>query len=135
MVHLSVCFASGIWNQLSWGREPAQFSICLKGEKKNNLVFKLRKTKICGKLESVSLAGPPDSALASVFTGLETSPLCPPPPSRVQTVAAVRSFPVGPDVPAALVSGNLVSLSRHRDSADVAQNKTINRPQTLLDSF
>lgn len=87
---------------------------------------------MCGKLEAVSLAVSPDSALASVFTGLETSPLSPPPPSRVQAVAAVRSLPVGPDVLTALVSESLVSLSCHRDSADVAQNKTINRPQTLL---
>lgn len=79
---------------------------------------------MCAKLEAVSLAIPPDSALASVFTGLETSPLFPPPPSRVQAVAPVRSIPVGPDVLTPLVSESLVSLSRHKE--------TINQPQTLL---
>ena len=122
-----------VWNPgLSYTGEGDQhnYSMCVKRKSNCWFVFKLRKTKVCGELDPVPLAVPPDSALAPVFTGPEASPLSS--PSRVQAVAAVGSLPVGPGVLTPLVSWNLVPLSCHRHSADIAQDKTINLPESLL---
>lgn len=119
-----------VWHpgaQLHWGREPAQLTPFIKRKKFNCWLS----NSVCGKLDPVPLASPPDSALASVFTGLEASPLSPSWPFRVQAVAGVGSLPVLTP----LVSENLVLLSCKRESADVAQDKTVNLSKTCLDCF